>query len=394
MDPLIPEKVQQAVGILDEQGIDLWLTFVRETSAAGDPMLPLIFGADLTWESALIVTRRGERIAIVGHYEADTARNTGAYSEVLEFHKSIREPLAETIARLDPAQIAVNTSTQNLYADGLSHGMYQKMQDYLGAKYASRLVSAEGIIAPLRGRKTAEEIRRIRTAVATTAEIYQEAFEYIEVGRTEREINAYMLERTGERGLQPAWDPQSCPAVNSGPDSPIGHTMPTEIKVAPGHLVHFDFGVRQDGYCSDIQRMVYMLKPGESDAPEPVRRAFETIWRSIHAAIEKMKPGAPGAEADAAARQAVLDAGYPEYMHATGHQLGRAVHDGGGLIGPMWEKYGDLPQIPLEAGNVFTLEPGLVVSGYGYMSIEEDVLLSEDGVEFLGPPQSELILKG
>ncbi|MEX2160910.1 MAG: Xaa-Pro peptidase family protein [Anaerolineales bacterium] len=392
MNPLVKEKVQQAVGILQEKGIDLWLTFVRETTAVRDPMLPLIFGADLTWESALIVTRQGDSIAIVGHYEADTARNLGAYSQVLDYHKSIRELLRDTITRLDPKQIAINTSKDDVHADGLTHGLYEKLQEAIGEKYAKRLVGGQNVVAALRARKTAEELRRIKAAVASTAELYQEVFDYTRPGRSEREIHDYMLGRAKARGLQPAWDEQGCPTVNTGPQSPIGHTFPTELKVAPGHLVHFDFGVRQEGYCSDIQRMVYVLKPGETSAPEPVQRGFKTILASIEACMKLMKPGALGVDADTAARKVVMDAGYEEFMHATGHHMGSAVHDGGGLIGPLWEKYGNLPNFPLEVGNVFTLEPGLDVPGYGYMSTEEDVLVTESGAEVIGKPQTELVL--
>jgi Xaa-Pro aminopeptidase len=197
-----------------------------------------------------------------------------------------------------------------------------------------------------------------------------------------------------EAGVPPAWGRDHCPAVNTGPDSPIGHVGPTDIKIAPGHLVHFDFGVLQDDYCSDIQRMVYMKRPGEQAPPEEVRKGFDTVISAIQAAVAAMKPGVPGREVDAVARRIVTEAGYPEFKHATGHQLGRTVHDGAGLIGPLWERYGETPNYPLEAGQVFTVEPSLVVPGYGLIGLEEDVLVTEDGAVFLHEPQVELVVRG
>jgi len=192
--------------------------------------------------------------------------------------------------------------------------------------------------------------------------------------------------------LQPAWEALHCPAVNAGPESPVGHAAPTDLKVQPGQLVHFDFGVIEEDYCSDIQRVMYILKPGESRAPETVQRGFDTILASIKAAMHTMQPGVVGLEVDAAARKVVTDAGYPEYMYGTGHHLGRSVHDGAGLLGPMWERYGDTPKLRLEVGQVYTVEPGLDVEGYGYISTEEDVLVTEHGAVFLTTPQTELIV--
>ena len=180
---LIREKVDQAVAILREKDVDLWLTFVRETSAVRDPVLPYIYGHDVTWQSAFIFTRNGERIAILGHYDAETTRRLGAYDEVITYHEAFSAPLRALLQRLDPAQIAVNYSPNDSHADGLTHGMYLLLQEYLaGTPYAARLTSAEQVVGALRGRKTPAEVARIRQAIATTAQIYDDTFAFVRAG--------------------------------------------------------------------------------------------------------------------------------------------------------------------------------------------------------------------
>lgn len=391
---LIGEKVKQASVLLDEFGIDAWITFVRETSAVSDPVLPLIYGHDATWQTAFIITRSGTSVAIIGHYDAENVRRQGVYDEVIPYHEAISKPLLETLERLEPKQIAVNYSINDPHADGLTHGLYMLLTGYLtDTPYAERVISAEPLLMALRGRKTGTEVARIRRAIETTLDIYDKTFEYAQVGMTERQIGEFMHRQVDERGITTSWERASCPAVNSGPDSPIGHAGPTDIVVEPGHIVHFDFGVCQDEYSSDIMRLMYFLRPGETAPPLEVQRAFDTVIAATQAAVDALKPGVAGYEVDAVARNYIRDAGYPEYLFATGHQLGRACHDGGALLGPQWERYGNTPRAEVEVGHVYTIEPGVAVPGYGYMGIEEDVLVTEDGAIYLGAPQTELILK-
>jgi Xaa-Pro aminopeptidase len=391
---LINEKVTQAIEILKEKEIDLWLTFVRETSGVRDPVLDFLIGpGDLTWESAILLTRSGERIFILGRLEKEAIERLGVYDTILPYDTAVSGLLRETLARLNPRQVAVNYSPNNVHADGLTHAMFLKLQDYLnGTPYAEKLVSAEGIVSSLRGRKTASETAKIKRAVEITGEIFAKTFEFIRVGMTEKEIGQYMHRLVSEYGAEFAWPQESNPAVNSGPDSPVGHSGPTDIQIQPGHLLHFDFGIKYEEYCSDIQRMVYMLRPGETDAPAEVKRGFETVRQAIENARAALKPGVPGKEIDAIARKTVTEAGYPEFMYGLGHQLGRVAHDGGALLGPLWEKYGDSPCQRVEVGNVYTLEPGLAVPGYGYIGLEEDVLVTVSGAQYLGAPQEKLAL--
>jgi Xaa-Pro aminopeptidase len=253
-------------------------------------------------------------------------------------------------------------------------------------------VSAEPVINALRGRKTSSERARILRAVEITEEIFDLTFKFIKPGMSELDIAEFMQNEVRTRGLELAWTAEGCPAVNSGPNSPVGHSGPTDIKVEPGHILHFDFGVKFEGYCSDIQRVAYVLRTSETEAPEEVQHGFTTIREAAEKARLAMLPGVSGLEIDTLARDVITGAGYPSYPHALGHQLGRVAHDGGALLGPQWEKYGDSPNQKLEAGQVFSIEPSLPVGGYGHIGLEEDVVLTESGAEYLGLPQKELKL--
>jgi len=191
---LIQEKVQQAIDILQQQEIDLWLTFVRETSGVRDPALDLLVGpADLTWPSALMLTRQGGKLAIIGNLEKESLERLGVYDPILGYDTAVRDLLRETILRLDPQTIAVNTSRNNVHADGLTHAMYEILREHLAdTPYADRLVSAEPIINSLRGRKTPAELARIREAVRITDEIFQQTFDTLQIGMTELEVADFM----------------------------------------------------------------------------------------------------------------------------------------------------------------------------------------------------------
>jgi Xaa-Pro aminopeptidase len=391
---LIQEKVNQAIEILKEQQTDMWLTFVRETSGVRDPALDLLMGTnDLTWTSALILTRKGEKIAIIGNLEKDALQRLDVFNEILGYDKTVRDLLRETITRLNPDRIAINTSRNNVHADGLTHAMYEILREYLAdTPYAERLVSAEPVISALRGRKTPAEQARVHRAVEITDEIFQKTFDFIKVGMTEIQIGEYMQKLANDYGVGLAWPAENCPAVNSGPNSPVGHNGPTEIKVERGHLLHFDFGVKYEEYCSDIQRVAYVLRDGETEAPVDVQRGFITIRTAIENSRQAMKAGVTGNSIDVIARGIVTDSGYPDYPYALGHQLGRVAHDGGALLGPLWEKYGDSPNQKLEPGQIYTIEPGLPVPNYGYLGLEEDVVITENGAEYFTEPQREIIL--
>jgi Xaa-Pro aminopeptidase len=389
---LVQQKLDQAVEILREQDVDLWLTYVRETMLTKDPCLDLIAGVYSAWTGAFLVSATGERIAIVGRFDAPSVEDTDAF-EVIGYDESIRPALEEVVTRLAPRSIALNYSLSDSAADGLTHGLWLELQaTFEETPFADRFRSSEAIVGALRGRKSREEVARIRAATQETEEIFDLVSRALAPGLNELEIADLMHAEITRRGLGYAWSRDHCPAVDAGPEKEVGHSPPGELRTRRGELLHVDFGVSRDDYCSDLQRMWYVVDEGETEPPEDVQRAFDAVWAAMDAGVDVLRPGAAGWEVDAAARATLVEAGYPDPMHALGHQLGRSAHDGGTTLGPRWDRYGASPFGIVEEGNVFTVEYGAAVPGRGYIGLEEDLLVTADGVEWLSTPQRELWL--
>jgi len=372
--------------------MDCWLTFVRETEINGDPILPFLVEGPLTWHSAFIVSP-SRTVAIVGAYDKKAVEDTAAYDQVLDYVEGIRPAFLEAMKSLSPKSIAVNYSQESEICDGLTHGMFLTLHDMLSEiGLEKRLVSAQKLVSSLRQRKTPGEIKCIRRAIAVTEAIFQAVARFIQPGRTEEEIADFVRRHVEEAGLEFAWNPRTCPAVFTGPTTAEAHYNPTERKVEPGHVVNMDFGVKVDGYCADLQRSFYVRGKGESCVPPDVKKGFDTIVRAIECSRERLRPGEKGLEVDRVARQVLAEAGYEGFPHGVGHQVGRFAHDGTALLGPAWEKYAHKPFEPIETGMVFTLEPRLKVPGRGVVTIEEMLLVTDDGAEYLSTPQRDVIM--
>jgi Xaa-Pro aminopeptidase len=390
---MINAKIEQAVGILNELDIDLWMTFVRESASLHDPCIDLVVGANVTWQSAFLITRRGERIAILGSLDKAAHDMLGYYTKMIPYVKGIGEPLRETLTRLDPRRIALNYSTDDEMADGLSHGMYLLLQDTLGGTpYGQCLVSSEGIVSRLRSRKLAPELEKITRACTETVDLFAQLHKRLKAGMTEKEIAAVMVEIMERKGLERAWDPEHCPAVFTGPESAGAHAGPTDRRMEPGHLMNVDFGMRYQDFCSDLQRTWYCLRPKETEPPAAVMKGFNAVRDAIHKAAAFLRPAVKGHEVDAVARGHIVAQGFDEYPHALGHQIGRQAHDGAGLLCPVWERYGEKPFAVVEEAQCYTLEPRAQVPGHGVATVEEIVVVTKDGCRFLSEPQTEIML--
>lgn len=390
---MILQKIDQAIKILNEKDIDIWMTFVRETGNLKDPMIDMVVGANATWESAFIITKSGETHAIVGSLEVANMKIVGAYQNIHGYLKGVQEKLIDVLNLYKPKKIAVNFSQNSSLADGLSHGMYLQLIEHLkDTPYKERLISSEEIVAALRGRKSEAELDIMKEAAKETLKIFDEVTNYLKPGISEMEVADFVKNITRARGFGFAWDEEYCPSVFTGPDTAGAHAGPTDKKIEKGHVINMDFGIHYKGYCSDLQRTWYVLRDGETEAPPEVMRGFNVIVDSIQMAAKTIEPGKQAFEIDEVARGYIVRSGYEEYPHGLGHQLGRLAHDGGALLAPKWERYGNLPYMRLEERQVFTIEPRLTIDGYGIATIEEEVVITKDGIEWLSEPQKEIYL--
>jgi Xaa-Pro aminopeptidase len=270
--------------------------------------------------------------------------------------------------------------------------MYLLLAGYLqGTRFEGSLESAADMLSALRSRKTPEEVARVRAAVAETDKLFDAVEGFVRPGHTERDVFDFIQARIDAAGLGYAWGRAGDPIVNIGPDSMAGHGVPSrDIALAPGHVLHIDLGVRRDGYCSDVQRCWYLPASGSSGVPDEVTRALDAVNAAISAGAEALRPGVQGWQVDAAGRATIRAQGYPEYRYALGHQVGRLAHDGGGILGPRWERYGQTPLLAAQEGQIYTLELSVPVARRGVVGIEEMVIVTKDGCDWLTRRQTTM----
>jgi Xaa-Pro aminopeptidase len=353
---LVKSKIEQAIEILKELDIDLWLIFCRESDMMADPALALAVGHKVVWQSAFFFTSKGETLALVGNYDMPDFERAGRFKKVQPYIEDCGKEIRKIIKKINPRKIALNFSQSDDAADGLSHGMFLLLTEYLkGTIYTRRFISSENLMALLRGRKSAEEIERLSAAAFLAADCWKQSLKEITPGMTEIQIGQIIDSNIGKLGAENSFET----IVNAGAKSSPGHGKPTEAVLEGGDLLHIDFGARFNDYCSDLQRLTYVRQPGEISAPEILVKAFNKVREVIDETSRLYKPGAKGFQIDAVARKMLRDGGYKEYQHALGHQIGRSVHDGASIVGPKWKRYGRTPTIPLEEGNVFTVELGI-----------------------------------
>ena len=246
-------------------------------------------------------------------------------------------------------------------AGHIAFAMYQRLNDILNkAQSQLELVSLDGLVESLRAIKEPEEFELIAEAVAIT----DNAFEYIEdmihVGMSEKEL-AWEIEKfLREKGSETV--PFDI-IVASGPDSALPHAKPSTRRIHSGEPVVIDIGARWKGYSSDLSRTICLDTPDDT-----FNKLYDIVLEAQSAAMDGIEEGMSGERADSLARAVIEQAGYGEaFGHGLGHGIGLASHE--------QPRLGPGSAEPLTSGMVFTIEPGIYLTGWGGVRIEDMVVM-------------------
>ncbi|MBZ4652731.1 MAG: Xaa-Pro dipeptidase [Peptococcaceae bacterium] len=261
-----------------------------------------------------------------------------------------------------------------LEKDFITIAVYQELHENLPGV---DLVPVKDFCAELRYIKTPEEITYMKKAVEIADKAFLHIMDFIRVGLSEKEIALeleFFMRRLGSE--KNAFDIIAASGVRSA----LPHGIATNKTIAPGELVTLDFGAVYNGYHSDMTRTVVM---GEPDARQ--REIYDLVLRAQEEVYKVIRPGMKAREADAVARDIISKAGYGEnFGHGLGHGVGLEIHEGPRLA-PSDETI-------LEPGMVVSVEPGIYLSGWGGVRIEDLVVITPDGCDILTKSPKNIFL--
>ena len=351
----------------------------------------------------LIFSDRGgdrlERLALVRYPEEHLRR-------FFEIHNPPGRETAATLRRLveerDPSTIALNTGGSRGVTGGLTADAHRFLSETLGEKYSRRFVPAAPLIVEYMDTRLPEELEHYRTAVAVTDILTRRAFsdEVITPGRTTvGDVRFWLLQRVNDLGLSVWFQPDlrvQRRRVETGTTQQFLSVAEEGMIIERGDLIHVDFGLNYMGLSTDWQKHAYVLRPGERDAPDGLKRALANTTRLQDAVFRHARPGRAGSEVYAAAMADMKQAGIEAmiYSHSVGnqgHALGASIDfRGPALAGD------DAPLLREGSYTSIELNTTTPVAEWGGQKVtvmlEDDAYLTARGFEWFRPRQTEFYL--
>ncbi len=308
-----------------------------------------------------------ENIFITDFRYKDQAKKQVPHCKIVEISSKIIAGIGELLAKN-------NIEKLGLESDQITYHDFTKYRDtFKGIE----LAPVAGLTEELRLYKDESEISNIKKAVEIADLAFAHIIDFIKVGKTEKEVALeleFFMKKAG--GEDNAFDF----IVASGERSALPHGVATDKVIEYGDFVTMDYGTIVNGYCSDITRTIVV-----GEANEKQKEIYQLVLKAQKKVISKIKAGLTCKEVDAIARDIIKENGYAEnFGHGLGHGLGLNVHEGPRLSYTSDDK--------LEKGMVVTDEPGIYLSNWGGVRIEDDLLITANGCQVLNKAPKELIV--
>lgn len=382
------EKIEQLTQFLQKEGIDTYLILSREDS---DVVLPLLLPVHVVAQTAFFFRSKGPHYVVTGKTDAPMYEGFGIF-EVVTVEDDFEVDFMKLFTSLDIKKLALNISEDDYLIDGLTMGQYLMLSDMVGKELLESIeCSSDVFIKEARAIKSSYEIEQIEIAVQKTCSIYDKVREQILIGMSETEIGELFIPLMKEEGVINAFDePYSYPLIcitRCG----LAHRKPNSNNILQeGDILIIDFSVKYNNYCSDIARSFYALKKGETQADKETLRAFNTTIKAVSAILENITAGMTGWEVDTLGRSIIEEAGYPTIPHASGHQLGQEVHDGGTVLS-YYNKDRKAVLSRVKKNEVYAIEPTVIQDkDKPSFIVEENIVITEGKARILSTRQFDL----
>jgi hypothetical protein len=403
---LLEDKVKNYLPeIMRREGIDMWLVISREYNE--DPVIETLLPAE--WLAArrrtiLVFYDRGDgkelETLAVARYDVGSVFKS-AWNKEEQPNQWAR--LAEIISERNPKKIGVNKSEYFGLADGIVATDYEELKEAIGAQFSKRVVSAEKVAIGWLETRTAAEMAIYPHIVKIGHEIIKEAFssKVITPGVTTTEdVVWWMREKVRELKLQ-AWFHPTIDIQRADPER-FDHLRtfskrPESGVIMPGDLIHCDFGITYLRLNTDQQQHAYILKPGETDVPEYLKKAFKNGNRLQDIFTNNFKEGRTGNEVLKMSREQAIAEGITPSIYT--HPIGYHGHAAGTTLG-MWDSQGGVPvtgDYPLHLNTAYSIElnASTFVEEWGKdvrIMLEEEAFFNKDGVRYIDGRQEEIII--